>query len=358
MFSCFLYAAGRFNIKINFTSYTTDKTLKRTLEAMAFLKQLQQKAGKLQKDEHAIEAKGLSQAEKEKIAKEKEAKYGKSKLECPICNAVFYTKIEMNSHQTAHACKILDYLYLGNRINASDPVELTRFKITHVLNCTEDLKNFFENGLTKKQQTENEIETNPNNKDKDKDDEKKQQAPKNDDEAKLEEKKNDKNDKSENKEENDCAFILHPKYLRLPLKDRGADVSLFKKELNSGLTFIENALKENKNAKLFVHCRQGISRSSTMVIAYLMKLHCKDEKQWNFAKTLAFVKDKRDIIQPIHGFQDFLVGLEDEWNIKPKTTKKELEEIEKAKGIFIDNDMDLNGNRIITDPKEMQNSAK
>ena len=116
---------------------------------MAFLAQLQKKATKLQKDEHTVEAKGLTDAEKAKLASEKEAKYAKSKVECSICGAIFYTKIEMDSHQTAHACKILDYMYLGNRINASDPIELTRFKITHVLNCTEDLKNFFQDGLKK-----------------------------------------------------------------------------------------------------------------------------------------------------------------------------------------------------------------
>ena len=171
--------------------------------------------------------------------------------------------------------------------------------------------------------------------------------------TKKDEKKDDKDkdkDGADSKSDEKSDFVLHPKYLRLPLKDRGADVNIFEKELSNGIAFIENALKENKDSKIFVHCQQGISRSSTMVIAYLMKLHCKDEgKQWNFAKTLSFVKDKRSIIQPIQGFQDFLIGLEDKWNIKPKTTKKELEQIEKDKGIFIDNDMDLKGNRIITD---------
>jgi hypothetical protein len=44
------------------------------------------------------------------------------------------------------------------------------------------------------------------------------------------------------------------------------------------------------NTNVLVHCDMGISRSSTVMIAYLMRTH-----GWDFDKTLAFVKEKRRI---------------------------------------------------------------
>eukprot|EP01016_Furgasonia_blochmanni_P000282 TRINITY_DN10030_c0_g1_i3.p1 TRINITY_DN10030_c0_g1~~TRINITY_DN10030_c0_g1_i3.p1 ORF type:complete len:140 (+),score=39.09 TRINITY_DN10030_c0_g1_i3:64-483(+) len=59
--------------------------------------------------------------------------------------------------------------------------------------------------------------------------------------------------------------------------------------------FIETQRKAQKN--VLVHCFAGVSRSSTIVIAYLMK-----KKKMTFEKAFAFVKQKRFLASPNLGF--------------------------------------------------------
>ncbi|KAL4478320.1 hypothetical protein ABPG72_009556 [Tetrahymena utriculariae] len=71
-------------------------------------------------------------------------------------------------------------------------------------------------------------------------------------------------------------------------------------------------ISENiKKTNVFVHCQLGISRSSSIVIAYLMM-----SKQTTFLKELQFVKFKRDCAHPNDSFQKQLMNLEQ------KLTKK------------------------------------
>lgn len=60
-------------------------------------------------------------------------------------------------------------------------------------------------------------------------------------------------------------------------------------------SIIDNAL--NNNLKILVNCHMGISRSSTIVLHFLMK-------KFNVNKNVAysFVKKKRNIIYPNNGF--------------------------------------------------------
>jgi len=58
---------------------------------------------------------------------------------------------------------------------------------------------------------------------------------------------------------------------------------------------IEKILIQNK--KILIHCEAGISRSSTIVIAYLMKT-----KKMGYEKSLEFVREKRPIVDPNLGF--------------------------------------------------------
>ena len=58
-------------------------------------------------------------------------------------------------------------------------------------------------------------------------------------------------------------------------------------------------------SKILVHCRYGISRSASTVIAYLMK-----KKGWNMADTLDYVVKRRDIVQPNPGFTNQLITYE------------------------------------------------
>lgn len=67
----------------------------------------------------------------------------------------------------------------------------------------------------------------------------------------------------------------------------------------------------NKNNNILVHCMAGISRSATIIIAYLMKTHAtklKLENDINFVPypmlpgIIQYVKDKRPCINPNPGF--------------------------------------------------------
>jgi len=52
-----------------------------------------------------------------------------------------------------------------------------------------------------------------------------------------------------------------------------------------------------EGTKVLVHCKMGISRSASVVIAYVMKA-----KNWNLTKSFAFVKNKRNCIKPNENF--------------------------------------------------------
>lgn len=57
---------------------------------------------------------------------------------------------------------------------------------------------------------------------------------------------------------------------------------------------------EGKN--VLVHCLMGISRSSSIIIAYLIKYH-----NMNFEEAYNFVKSKRNIVNPNKGFRNQLM---------------------------------------------------
>ncbi|KAI9295683.1 dual specificity protein phosphatase 12 [Neoconidiobolus thromboides FSU 785] len=63
--------------------------------------------------------------------------------------------------------------------------------------------------------------------------------------------------------------------------------------------FIDAAIKQNGN--VLVHCMAGISRSATVVIAYLMKKH-----NWSVEEALNQVTKARSIIDPNPGFREQL----------------------------------------------------
>lgn len=66
---------------------------------------------------------------------------------------------------------------------------------------------------------------------------------------------------------------------------------------------IREALTNNKN--IIVHCAAGMSRSPTLVIAYLMI-----ENRWTYDVAYNYVKSKRSIIEPNIGFVKQLKVLE------------------------------------------------
>lgn len=59
------------------------------------------------------------------------------------------------------------------------------------------------------------------------------------------------------------------------------------------------------NSKCLVHCKMGVSRSASTVIAYAMK-----EYGWSLDKAYNFVKQKRSIAQPNAAFMRQLAEYE------------------------------------------------
>ena len=91
------------------------------------------------------------------------------------------------------------------------------------------------------------------------------------------------------------------KYLRIPILDgSGQNISNFFEETYA---FIESARKTN--GRVLVHCYAGISRSSTIVIAYIMRKHLS-----TFLSTFMLVKNKRPIVNPNSDFRKHLYNYE------------------------------------------------
>lgn len=69
------------------------------------------------------------------------------------------------------------------------------------------------------------------------------------------------------------------------------DISMF---FNSAYDFIDRHIREGN---VLVHCRAGISRSSSIVIAYLIK-----KNKLDFQQALSLVRMERPIVHPNKGF--------------------------------------------------------
>jgi atypical dual specificity phosphatase len=67
--------------------------------------------------------------------------------------------------------------------------------------------------------------------------------------------------------------------------------------------FINSALANG--GTVLVHCFQGVSRSASVVIAYLMKY-----KKMKFDRAFEFLKKRRSIVNPNFGFVDQLKNFE------------------------------------------------
>eukprot|EP00754_Rhynchopus_humris_P050034 Rhum_TRINITY_DN8716_c0_g1::Rhum_TRINITY_DN8716_c0_g1_i1::g.29610::m.29610 len=63
----------------------------------------------------------------------------------------------------------------------------------------------------------------------------------------------------------------------------------------NAFAFIDESLRDR--GKVLVQCRKGVSRSATLVIAYLMQHH-----RWHFQRSYEYVKEKRSVINPNLGF--------------------------------------------------------
>lgn len=75
------------------------------------------------------------------------------------------------------------------------------------------------------------------------------------------------------------------------------------KYFDEAFDFIDSCLESNNN--VLVHCAQGVSRSGSIVISYIMR-----KQNISFNDALLFVKSKRPIVSPNNGFIKQLEELE------------------------------------------------
>tara|TARA_Y100000780_G_C13678539_1_gene415113 strand:+ start:621 stop:1208 length:588 start_codon:yes stop_codon:yes gene_type:complete len=81
-----------------------------------------------------------------------------------------------------------------------------------------------------------------------------------------------------------------------------------KSHFDDSIKFIEDALKESKNNNVMIHCQRGVSRSVSIMVAYLLKKRNeknkikKEEVKEIVFKTIQDVKEKRKIAEPNEGF--------------------------------------------------------
>ena len=89
-------------------------------------------------------------------------------------------------------------------------------------------------------------------------------------------------------------------YCNVPVNDiEGANISTF---FDGAITFLQHMLQKGS---VLVHCQMGISRSATIVIAYLMKVH-----QMSLTDAYFECKRKRPMIRPNDGFWNQLLQYE------------------------------------------------
>lgn len=88
-------------------------------------------------------------------------------------------------------------------------------------------------------------------------------------------------------------------YKILPYRDSVSENIL--SNLDEGVEYINESLK---NGNVLVHCFYGVSRSSSLIIAYLIKHH-----GHSFDSALKLIKEKRPIANPNQSFRTQLKGL-------------------------------------------------
>ena len=96
----------------------------------------------------------------------------------------------------------------------------------------------------------------------------------------------------------ECKFKDEFKYLKIDLNDYIED---------SLITHIDKCIEfinENKDKKIFVHCNAGISRSPSIIIAYLIKaLNYSFKDAYNFVKSKRNIKPNEKFIQELQDLE-------------------------------------------------------
>jgi atypical dual specificity phosphatase len=111
-------------------------------------------------------------------------------------------------------------------------------------------------------------------------------------------------------------YPAHIQHLCLPINDH--PTSNIGGYLDQCIAWIKRALDEDGGARVMVHCMWGMSRSASVVIAYMMAT-----RGTTLLKSLTLVKGKRRVVRPNPGFLGQLIYYE-----------KKLRERESLEGKF------------------------
>lgn len=84
-------------------------------------------------------------------------------------------------------------------------------------------------------------------------------------------------------------------YCRVIVEDEETEMICY--HFNKAFRFMDMALAESPDTRILVHCAQGISRSATLVMMYLMRTN-----DFTYEQALEFVQKHRSVVQPNAGF--------------------------------------------------------
>ena len=112
----------------------------------------------------------------------------------------------------------------------------------------------------------------------------------------------------------DMSIINNRKYYQIKIAD--IKQTCIADHFENAFKFIDDALnipndsknnddEHKNNNRVLIHCKEGVSRSATIVIAYLMK-----QNKMKLNEALKFVKYRREVVDPNDGFMDQLRDFE------------------------------------------------
>jgi protein-tyrosine phosphatase len=98
-------------------------------------------------------------------------------------------------------------------------------------------------------------------------------------------------------------FLDQLQYCRVVVEDQESEMICY--HFNKAFRFMDMAFAEGPDTRILVHCAQGISRSATLVMMYLMRT-----EDMTYERALALVQKHRSIVQPNPGFEAQLKDFE------------------------------------------------
>eukprot|EP00941_MAST-03F_sp_MAST-3F-sp1_P001450 g1450.t1 len=155
----------------------------------------------------------------------------------PTLSRMASLRLEPSTCLSYNISPIQSSLYLGGKNITVNKEIMQEMKITHIINCSKDIPNNFEDTFS---------------------------------------------------------------YLRVPVGD--SEEESIEKYFDMSNNFIKAAF--DNNGTVFVHCSMGISRSTTIIIAYLLHIGM------SLKQSFHFVSEKRPVIRPNCGFMRKLIDLE------------------------------------------------